>query len=152
MIGGQKWWTPGFLSVPTPQKGSSAAPAFCAFSHGPTVDRRPEKTCIVLQDRSSLIPSQHAIIKLCSPRPPYRDFRPWLQRHVTSSHLVLDTVSGWNYFLPYPVIYDSSRDSTRDAASDIASGMVPSENAYRAMARMGCDWGTMVVVHVDDVS
>jgi hypothetical protein len=45
-----------------------------------------------------------------------------------------------------------SNEAIRDAAEAITSGVISAEEVFGTMASLGCDWDTLVVAHVDEVS
>lgn len=45
-----------------------------------------------------------------------------------------------------------SNEAIHDAAEAITSGVISAEEVFGTMASLGCDWDTLVVAHVDEVS
>ena len=39
-----------------------------------------------------------------------------------------------------------------ETAAEVSSGLIDAEDVYGSLHTLGCDWETLMVVHVDEVS
>ena len=75
----------------------------------------------------------------------FRDSSPLLIWS-SESYVVLAILSRLTFTLMF------RSDDLKDAAREITSGVIPADEIYATMASLGCNWETMVVAHVEDVS